>query len=132
MSQPYKKKGGSGRSTFQAQGIAHAKVLKGDIWQVQGPRGRHELGRGKWNEVRPERQAGTRTCSTLETMVRRMDSILCAVEIHRGKVIGRGQRRSDVCVKKITMAAGWRRHHTRAMEETVSPVKRPQWELSER
>ena len=46
--------------------------------------------------------------------------------------MGRGQRRSDVRVKQITMAAGWRMHHTKAMEETVSPVRRPQWELNER
>lgn len=36
------------RSTFQAEGIAYAKVLKGDTQRVPGL----ELGREKWNEAR--------------------------------------------------------------------------------
>ena len=44
MSQPYKKV----RSTFQAEGIAYTKVLKGDTWQVAGL----EWGMEQWNEAR--------------------------------------------------------------------------------
>ena len=38
-------------------------------------------------------------------------------------VKGRG---SGICVKKVTLAAGWRKHHMKVMEETVSPVRRPE------
>ena len=44
-------------------------------------------------------------------------------------VKGRG---SGICVKKVTIAAGWRKHHMKVMEETVSPVRRPEWAFKEK
>ena len=44
-------------------------------------------------------------------------------------VIGRG---SGIHVMKITMTAGWRKHYMKVMEETVNPVRRPEWALKEK
>lgn len=52
------------------------------VWQIPGAGWRHESGRGKWEEVRPERWAGTRTCPTLEAIVKSLGFILCALGVH--------------------------------------------------
>ena len=44
-------------------------------------------------------------------------------------VIGRG---SGIHVMKITMTTGWRKHYMKVMEETVNPVRRPEWALKEK
>lgn len=40
-----------------------------------------------------------------------------------------GQKGSDICVKDHSSQ---RMYHTKATEETMSPVRRPQWELNVR
>lgn len=70
-----------GKGLDRRQGLASSRDLKwGNVW----------IRERKWDEERPERWAGVKTCPTWEHMIRSLDFIPCAVEIHCGKVLGRG------------------------------------------